>query len=92
MSAAIYSNAFQTNFIMEANTINPKEQPELGPYCLKYRSPKYISRRERSDDNCCEYSSEKVLKSNSDCVQQTINFAILGVKILHYFCKSLYLM
>ena len=49
-----YSNAPQTNFVMEANTVNPdqtapllkREQSDLGPYCLKYRPPKYINRRE----------------------------------------------
>ena len=41
----------QTNLITEANTMNPdqtapKEHSDLGPYCLQYRLPKYISRRE----------------------------------------------
>ena len=62
----ICSNALKTNFIMEANTMNPdqtapirllpKEQSDLGPYCLLNMPPKYLSRREsRSDDNCCEW-------------------------------------
>ena len=56
MSSAYYvcsicSNALLTNFIMKANTENPdqtapKEQSDLGSYCLQYRPPKYISRRE----------------------------------------------
>ena len=46
----IYSNALQSNFFMEENNINPdqtapKEQSDLGPYCLQYRLPKNISRR-----------------------------------------------
>ena len=36
------------DFIMEASTMNsdqtaPKEQSDLGPYCLTYRLPKYIN-------------------------------------------------
>ena len=56
MSAAyyvccIYSNDLLTNFVMEANTMNPdqtapKEQSDLGPYCLQYGPLKYMSRRE----------------------------------------------
>ena len=43
----IYSNALQSQFNTEENTMNPvqttpKEQSDMGPYCLQYRSPKYI--------------------------------------------------
>ena len=36
----IYSNALQTNLIMEASTMNhdqtaPKRESDLGPYCLQ---------------------------------------------------------
>ena len=44
------SNALQTTFIMVANNMNLdqaapiKEQSDLGPYCLLYRLPNFISR------------------------------------------------
>ena len=38
------------DFSMEANTMNPDQtaplESDLGPYCLQYRLPKNISRRE----------------------------------------------
>ena len=50
---AVYNQVhFRLDFIMEANTMNPDktapfvQQSELGPYCLQYRLPKNISRRE----------------------------------------------
>ena len=52
----MYSNALQTNFIMDANSMNPdqprrlllKEQSDLGPYCLQFghQITYYISRKE----------------------------------------------
>ena len=43
----IYSNALQTNFIMDAITMNPyqiapnlREQSDRGPYCLRYKLPR----------------------------------------------------
>ena len=35
----LYSNALQAKFIL-------REQSDLGSYCLQYRPPKYIRRRE----------------------------------------------
>ena len=54
----MFSNALQNDFTLEENTMNPdqtalkgavllhREQFDLGPHCLQYRPPKYISRRE----------------------------------------------
>ena len=51
MSAAYIQVHFRLDFFMKANSIDPdqtapKEQSDLGPYCLQYRLPKNISRRE----------------------------------------------
>ena len=51
MSAACIQVHFKIDFSMESNNMNPdqtaaKEQADLGPYCLQYRLPKNISRRE----------------------------------------------
>ena len=37
---------FRLDYSMEANTMNPWEQSDLGPYCLQYRVPKKINRQE----------------------------------------------
>ena len=44
---------FRLDFIMEANTLNPdqtapKEQSDLGPYCLQYRLYKNINTQEQT--------------------------------------------
>ena len=49
MSAAYIQVHFRHDLIMEANTMNPnqtapREQPDLGPYCLPQILPKNISR------------------------------------------------
>ena len=41
---------FQMPFITRANTMNPdqtapREQSDLGPYCLQYKPPKYENRQ-----------------------------------------------
>ena len=44
LSAAYFLVHFRLGFIMEANTMSPKEQSDPGPYCLQYGLPKNISR------------------------------------------------
>ena len=50
LSAAYIQVHFKQDFFMEANNIYPnqipREQSDLGPYCLQCRLPKNISRRE----------------------------------------------
>ena len=48
-SAAYLVMHFKLDFFMEANMMNPdqtvpKEQSDLGPYCLQYQLPKNIGR------------------------------------------------
>ena len=43
MSAAYIQVHCRLDFIMKANTMNPWEQSDLGPYCLQYRQHKKIS-------------------------------------------------
>ena len=47
----IFWDALKNTLTMGANTMNPDqtalmEQSDLGPYCLKYRLPKCVSRCE----------------------------------------------
>ena len=51
MSAAYIQVHFRLDIFMEANSMDPdqtapKEQSDLGPYCLQHRLPKNISRQE----------------------------------------------
>ena len=46
-SAAHIQVHFILDLFMEANNMNPDQtQSDLGPYCLQYRLPKKVSRRE----------------------------------------------
>ena len=51
----IYSNALQNTFTKVKSTMDPDrtvlEQSDQGPYCLQYRLPKNISRRESRQQN-----------------------------------------
>ena len=47
----MFSSSLPTRFFVDANNMNPdqtapKEQSDLGPYCLQYRLPKNINRQE----------------------------------------------
>ena len=49
MCAAYTQVHLRLDFLMQTNNMNPdqtalEEQSDLGPYCLKYRLPKSISR------------------------------------------------
>ena len=51
LSAAYIQAHFRLDFFMEANNMNrdqtaPKAHSDLGPYCLQYRLPKNIFRKE----------------------------------------------
>ena len=53
MSTAYYSTALQTNFIMEANTMNPDQTAPMVHivFSIGHQS---LSVEERADDNCSE--------------------------------------
>ena len=55
-SVAYINVYFRLDCFMEANNMKPdqtapKEQSDLGPYCLQYRLPGNISRREEQTTN-----------------------------------------
>ena len=63
--AVEYSNALRFILILsqkQINAMNPDQTADWDTYCLQYKSPKYISKIERADDNSQE-SSENWLNN-----------------------------
>ena len=46
-----YIFSIEVNNMIPDQTAPPKEQSDLGPYCLQYRLPKNISRQEEQTAN-----------------------------------------
>ena len=50
----IFLQIFQTYFCIQSNSVDPKEQSDLGPHCLQ----KWLLKSQagdKADDNCCDW-------------------------------------
>ena len=88
--SCIYSNSLKTSFYHESKYYEPKEQSDLGPYCLQYRLP--VQKMQKTKKKI-HRKQEQAMAGHLQIVRKAARSSAISEKIFCFLCgrKSKYI-